>query len=145
MHLPPNSIIYDILVDIHFSNFDRYGHVNSTYYLDIVTSSRFKYAEQILGLSAENITSKGIGFYMIRAEIDFLKPITRVSAVRVQSYATIQGSALDVFFEINNINTTECFARGTMKNVFIDLKKSKPTECPTWLARYFLKESVSCV
>ncbi len=142
MKAPETAILYDSLVDIHFADIDAYGHVNSKHFLDYVTSSRFKFAAEALGLTPRLLVEKQIGFFLVRAETDFLSPIMGVHQVRVKSYTEISGKKISIPFEIRSPDDSALYAKGIVQSLFVDLKTQRACECPEWLKPYFLKSSV---
>lgn len=133
------AILYEEDIDIRFSDLDPYGHVNSKHYLDYVLASRWMFLARKIKFTIEECLEKGLGFYLIRSEIDYKHPIVGVDKIRVQSYAShLEKVRLTVTFEMVDCETEKnLFARGTLQFAIMDTKLNRPQACPDWALDLF--------
>ena len=135
-------IIYTYDVDVRFSDLDPYGHVNLRNYLDIVTTSRFLYLENILSVPMAEFAKEGIGFYAAKANQEFLAPITGMKTVRVRSLVEkVEGARLYVSYEMFDVATATLFSSGNIEFMVMDLKTQRPVkEIPSLVTACFLQK-----
>jgi acyl-CoA thioesterase FadM len=122
------AVVYQAPVKIRFSDIDRYQHVNTTYYPDYVFSSRFDFMKKTWNLTADHFEKMGIGFYTIRFESHFLKPISAsVTEVLItSSVSEVDRSLIKVQFKITDLEESQHYSKGTFDMFAIDLKTQKP-------------------
>jgi acyl-CoA thioester hydrolase len=129
---------YETLTDVRFSDYDPYGHVNARNYLDLVLASRWRYAQTELGVTADDFIRGGLGFFLIRSEIDYLKPIERAYAVHVSSHVeSAAGVRLRIPFVIEDGARTMVHSRGLLIFAIMDLASQRPCGLPDWTRKYF--------
>lgn len=138
-----HAILFEEDVDVRFSDLDAYGHVNSKHYIDYVLASRWMFLSRKIKFTIEDCLKKGLGFFLIRSEIDYKKNITGRDKVRVQSYVSSLGKVrLTVTFEIIDCETAkEVFARGQLEFAVMDMTTKRPQSCPDWALDLFAKKS----
>lgn len=130
-------IIYSATVQVRFSDLDPYGHVNSARYLDYVISSRFQYSLEHLDVTDQLLISRGVGFFLTRAESSFHRPVVGVQKLLVTSWVSeIEGARLTVPYEIK-LPSEKLANSGTLHFAVMDLKTQRPTEAPEWVVRLF--------
>ena len=130
--------MYDTLTDVRFSDYDPYGHVNARNYLDLVLASRWRYAQTALGVTADDFIRGGLGFFLIRSEIDYLKPIERAYTVHVTSHVTAAaGVRLRIPFAIEDAERKVVHCRGLLTFAIMDLEAQRPCALPDWTEKYF--------
>lgn len=134
-----NAILYEEDLDIRFSDLDPYGHVNSKHYLDYVLASRWMFLARKIKFTIEDCLAKGLGFYLIRSEIDYKRPILGTDRIRVQSYtSSLEKVRLTVTFEILDCKTEKkVFAVGTLQFAIMDTISNRPQACPEWALDLF--------
>lgn len=131
-------IRYDYVLDIRFSDLDPYGHLNSTLYLDLINTSRMLYLERERGFSIADVVKRGIGFYMTRANQEFLKSVKGFQKLRaVTEVSDVQGGKLTIPYELKSEDGEKLYSKGILEYAVIDLKTQKPTDLPDWLADQF--------
>ena len=92
-------IIYESSIAVRFSELDPYGHVNSKHYLDYVIQSRWDTIQRMFPNAMGDLASAKTGFFISRAEIDFLRPIVGCVTLNIKSYVSEQdGSFLNSSF-----------------------------------------------
>lgn len=129
-----NAILYEEDIDVRFSDLDPYGHVNSKHYIDYVLASRWLYLARKIKITIEDCLQRGLGFYMIRSEIEYKKPITKTDKIRVQSYVSkLDKIRLTVTFEIVDPETEKVlYSKGNLEFAIMDPKTNRPQACPDW-------------
>ncbi|MEO9484377.1 MAG: acyl-CoA thioesterase [Ekhidna sp.] len=133
-------IIYEQNIDLHFSDFDMFGHVNSKHYVDYVVSSRFKYIANTYGLNQRDFLNKGYGFYITKTEMNFKKSIVNtISNVDVKSWVEkISDTLIKVPFEIKS-ESGEVFCYGSFTCHTIDIKAGRTIEIPKFMEQIFFE------
>jgi acyl-CoA thioester hydrolase len=131
-------IVYTAQLPVRFADLDPFGHVNASHYLDYVVSSRFLYAREHLGITAEALMSRKIGFYLAQASSEFLRPIIGVQTVTVSSWVEkIEGAKLHVPYELHLDENRLLASKGQLLFLVIDLATNKPQPCPDWAREWF--------
>jgi YbgC/YbaW family acyl-CoA thioester hydrolase len=135
-------IIYKGLVDVHFSDLDFYGHVNSKHYVDYVSTVRLNYLVNPMNFPNEKVLEKGIGFFMTKSTVLYKRPILGLQKVLAQSHvAEIKnGSLLMIPFSLSNEIGDKVFAEGVLEFAVIDMTTKRPTSGPDWLLDLFFEK-----
>jgi YbgC/YbaW family acyl-CoA thioester hydrolase len=128
-------IHYNGLTEIRFSDLDQYGHVNSKHYLDLVLSLRLRFMHEHCHMSIDEVTQRGIGFYLTRSNIQYRRSITGMQNVMIKSHVSLvkQGKVLVIPFEIRNQDESVLYSVGELEFVIIDLTTQKPTAIMPWM------------
>ena len=129
-------------LDIRFSDFDQYGHINAKNYLDYVTAGRWKFHNIHFGQTPDHFVEKGIGFFMTRSEVFYKAPIrANQSTILVNSFVeSVKGAKLSVPFEIKSADGKILHAQGHMDLMVIDMKSGRPTDLPEWVIPYISEQ-----
>ncbi len=136
-------LIYTQLMDVRFSDLDPYGHISTGRYLDLVIGSRFLFSSLHLKMKIEDLASKNLGFFTSKLEINFIKPITGVGQVLVESFIEIiEPGKQRVIFDIKRLNDKKTYANGNYLEHPINLSTKKPQPLPEWCYQYFFKETI---
>lgn len=108
-------------IELRFSDFDAYGHVNSAIYFTYLETARVKLFNDFF----REIMDRGIVTVVARAECDFKIPIMLQDEVIVTLWvAKIGRSSFDLEYRLHNgKETTFAMARTTMV-CFDNVKKS---------------------
>ncbi len=132
-------ILYQAEVNIRFSDFDSYGHVNAGKYLDYVLNSRWDYCINKFKMGAADFVNRGIGFYLINFNINFMNAINlKTTKVNASSHVIGEvGKLIDVNFKIEDVLQTIVHSEGTLKFGIIDLKTNKLVTLPEQFRGYF--------
>ena len=122
-----------------FNDFDPYGHVNASCYLDYLVTSRWFYCAEKFGLGAQHFIDHGYGFYLVHYEVDYKRPIlVKDAQVFVHSYIQSENQQIySVKFDIKNEADDKTHASGLMNFAVIDLKTNKRTSMPEEFIQYF--------
>lgn len=141
-HEIPNTgriaLLYDEDVDIRFSDVDAYGHVNAKHYIDYVLASRWLFLARKAGVTIEECKRRGLGFYMVRSEVDYKRSIQAVDKVKVQSFVSeLVKVRLTVSFEISDCKTASIYAIGKLFFAIMDTNTNRPQLCPLWAQDLF--------
>ena len=70
--LKKNSVVYSHELHTRFSDFDIYGHVTASKYLEFVSSSRWLFLEKAFQMSPASFVDKNLGFYLSSSQVHFL-------------------------------------------------------------------------
>ena len=134
-------ITYDESVDIRFSDLDSYGHVNSKHYVDFVSTARIVFMEKTLKTTIEDAAKKGIGFYLTKSTINYLRPITGLVRVRCRSHVheIRDGKVLVIPFELLTEDGKRKYSDGTLEFTIVDMNTKRTTSAPEWVADLFFE------
>ena len=132
-----NPIVYSDTLKVRFSDLDPYGHVNSAFFLDYVISSRWNFLEKKLGVSAQDLIDKGLGFYLIKSEINYKRAIKGATEIRIESHASgVKRTKLYITFSMHNSENKVC-SDGTLEFAIMNLKSGMPQGFPDWATYLF--------
>jgi len=124
-------IAYDYEIVARFADLDPYGHVNATNYLDYVISSRWLFAKESLGITADDFIKKGVGFFTAESRIEYRRPINGVQRLFVTSHVDrVEGAYMFVPFKIQTPDREKTFCTGELKFAIMDLMTMKPQPMP---------------
>lgn len=134
-------IIYEDLVDVRFSDLDHYNHVNSKHYIDMVSTTRLTFLDREMKTPIEQVTERGIGFFMTKSTVNYKRPIQGLQKVRSKSHvADIKdGKILIIPFELCSEDGTKTFADGILEFALIDMTTKRTTTAPEWILELFFK------
>ena len=129
---------YQAEIDVRFTDFDLYGHVNAGRYLDFVTCSRVKFMETSLGLGMEDCREKGILFFLRHSKINYVAAIESVGPVAVSSFVeSMRGPLLTIPFEIRSNDDAILYCEGELQVVVLDRDSRKPRRVRGWVEDLF--------
>ncbi len=132
-------IIYSNKLPTRFSDLDAYGHVGAPKYLDYIIASRWNYVETQLNTNAQELISKGLGFYLAASTIVYKKSVAGCVELDISSWiSNCEGPKLDVEFTIELDGTR--MTDGVLNFVIMDLRAMKPQRMPEWAEGYFWEE-----
>ena len=131
-------IIYAAEVDIRFDDLDAYGHVNSSRYLDLVVTSRWRFGQTHLNYSLQSMLDRGVGIYLTRSQVRYRRAINGLQTVRVESFASDikAGSIVVISFKITDIEQKIVYADGEIDFSAVDINSRKQMGLPAWLLDY---------
>lgn len=135
-------IIYETPLAVRFSDLDPYGHVGAHSYLAFVIAGRWQYAQETLKMTADDFIKRGVGFYMIRSEMDYVRPVVGTQTVITKSHvAEAEGTRLLVPFTIESTpeKGAKIFCKGQLSFAVMDLATMKPQALPDWVRPYFFQ------
>jgi YbgC/YbaW family acyl-CoA thioester hydrolase len=134
-------IQYVELVDVRFSDLDMYGHVNSKHYIDMVSTARLVFLANKMKVPIEEVTKRGIGFFMTKSTVNYKKPINGLQKVLVQSHVreVKDEKLLIVPFTLSKENGDKLFADGEFEFMLIDMNTNRTTKVTPWLMDLFLE------
>jgi YbgC/YbaW family acyl-CoA thioester hydrolase len=135
-------IIYEADVEVRFDDMDPYGHVNASRYLDLVITSRWKFAESHLDYTIHTLLERGVGMYLTRSLLHYRQPICGVQSVHVRSFAkhVKANSIVTVSFKVLSQQQDICYAEGEMDLSTIDIESQKLITLPSWCYSYLYKK-----
>jgi YbgC/YbaW family acyl-CoA thioester hydrolase len=137
--LVQNPIFFEEEVPVLQSDFDQYGHVAATRYLDFVFTSRWIYTER-KGFGMEALMEKGFIFPVLRTEVNYKREILKPGKVFVRSWVEeIIGARFWVSFQLfsEKSESAVLHSDGRFMCVCCDYKTRKPTKVPDWLLMHF--------
>lgn len=134
-------IIYQGTVDVRFADLDHYNHVNSSHFIDLVATSRIVFMEKEMNTSIEQITSRGIGFFMTKSTVHYRRPIDGLQKVYIKSHVeeVRAEKVLVIPFKMTNEDESKLFAEGTLEFAVVDMKTKRTTPMPEWGYDLFLR------
>ena len=139
--VPKNHIVYHGEINVRFNDLDPYGHVNASIFLDYIISSRWSFLEKELQVTVDELIKKGLGFFLVNSNINYLKPIYGNSLITVDSWVTVVDKAsLTVEFEITN-QSKKTVSTGSLVFAIIDLKTKHPMSLPKWAEYLFIEDT----
>lgn len=122
-------------IHVRFADLDAYGHVNNAIfftYLETARTNAFKDA-------FNNLMAKGILLIVVKAECNYLKPITLTDNVYVKLSLSGKGkTSFDIEYEIND-GGSAIYATAKTTMVSLDKNSGKPVKIPEELEEYLLK------
>lgn len=130
-------------VTTRFSDLDSYNHVNFKHYLDFVINSRLYFLKKQFNIGLYEIAKLGVGFYVMKAEINYLKPIVGIGSVNVESHVAevVDNCFLQIPFSISDNNSGKQYAAGKLQFAIVDLKTGKPTQITQQIENLFFENS----
>jgi acyl-CoA thioester hydrolase len=136
---PSHPIVYRTTVPIRFTDVDRYGHVATAQYVEYVFTHRFDFIRERFGAGPEVFAQRGVGFYVRRMEMDFLRPIPASQReVALESFvSTLEGGRFVVDCKIQHPSGDPLHSSGRFEFRTIDLQKGAPCPVPDWLREWF--------
>lgn len=98
------------------------------FYPEYVYTARLQYLEEEHGYGPDSFEKDGIGFYTIRFEMKFSKPIpASESQVSIESFAeTLEGSLFRCKYSIRSADEAVEYSTGNFDFFAVDLKTQKP-------------------
>lgn len=121
--------IYSTSIDLRFSDFDIYGHVNSVVYFNYLETARVKLFNDVF----RDLTDRGIFIVVGRAECEYCIPILPDDAVTVEaSVSRIGNTSFDLDYRLHN-GAGKVFANARTMMVCFDNVVKAPTVVPECL------------
>lgn len=122
-------------VDIRISDLDMYGHVNSKHYIDLVSTARLVFMADKMKTPIEEVTKRGIGFYMTKSTILYRKPIVGLQKVLVSSFVQEirDEKTLVIPFVISTPDQQKIFADGVLEFMLVDMVTKRTTGIVDWV------------
>lgn len=134
------QLLYSHEIETRFSDFDHYNHVTSSKYLEFVNNSRWLFLQSTFNIQPTDFTKRNLGLFICESQIYYLKPITNLQKIRIESYADKSSfTSLENKFEIFSQDRNTLYSKGKFKIVTMDLEKNKPQKIPPWALKYFFK------
>jgi len=121
-------------IKVRFADLDAYGHVNNaTFFTYLETARTNTFLDAF-----NNLMEKGLLLIVVKAECNYLKPITLTDSVYVEFDITSKGKTSFVIeYEINN-GKSVTFATAMTTMVCLDKNSGKPVKVPEELEEYLL-------
>jgi acyl-CoA thioester hydrolase len=117
---------YSTSIDLRFSDFDLYGHVNSVVYFTYLETARVKLFKELF----QELTAQGIFIVVGRAECDYKTPILLNDTVEVSAWVNRIGTtSFDLAYKIHN-SAEKIFAHAKTTMVCFDSVLKAPTAVP---------------
>lgn len=119
-------------IKVRFADLDAYGHVNNATFFTYLETAR----TNMFLRDFNTLMEKGILLIVVKAECNYLKPITLTDHVLVEFDITSKGKTSFVIeYEINNGKSTT-FATASTTMVCLDKNSGKPIKVPEELGKY---------
>lgn len=119
-------------IHVRFADLDAYGHVNNAVFFTYLETARTNVFREVFN----SLMQRGVLLIVVKAECDYLKPITLTDSVYVSFNISGKGkTSFNIEYEINDgASTTYATAKTTM--VCLDNNSDKPIKVPEELSRY---------
>lgn len=110
---------------------DLYQHVHSTRYLDYVLAARFDQMERCYGMSMQAFADRGLGWFMVTANIHFKRPLGWGDKMVVRTgIDQITETGCRVSFEIEKLPTRKRVCDGHCDYTLVTLATGRATPLP---------------
>jgi acyl-CoA thioester hydrolase len=120
---------YSTAIDVRFSDFDLFSHVNSAVYFTYLETARIKLFRDVF----HELTAKGIYIVVGKAECEYKLPIKLTDTVAVTLWVSRVGNAsFDLSYKIHN-NAEKVFALAKTTMVCFDTASNKTVAVPDQL------------
>jgi len=128
---------YTTEIEVRFSDFDAYGHVNNAIYFTYLETARLKFLKEHT-LPSFSVDTHPL-FVIAKAECEYKKPINPSDRVFVSvSIENIGSSSFTLLYSIHNEND-KIFATGKTIVVSLEQKEQKPLKLPEEFVRLLKK------
>jgi YbgC/YbaW family acyl-CoA thioester hydrolase len=117
---------------------DAYGHVNHAVFLNYFENARVAYLAQ-KGMSFRSLMEEGCFFIIVRAEVDYIKPL--IESERIDIVGEIErvgNTSITVVQEMFKLPARDLVCKGRFVAVFADRKTGEPTPVPESFKKAFL-------
>ena len=117
---------------------DLFQHVHSSRYLDYVLAARYDQMARCYGLAWESFTERGLGWYLTRLTMDFLRPLKLGDRFIVRTWIEqFFADGVRVGYEIDRKETGKRCVNGHAEYKLIHLATSRAVPIPDDIkARY---------
>lgn len=120
---------YSTVIDVRFSDFDLFGHVNSAVYFTYLETARIKLFTEVF----RELTAKGIFIVVGRAACVYKAPIVLNDAVAITLWVSRVGNAsFDLSYKIHD-GAEKIFAMAETTMVCLDAATQKAVAVPEQL------------
>ena len=139
-----NSIIYETLFSTLFNDLDMYGHLNSSRYLDYLTTSRFSFPMTSFGLEESFFLKKDLGFFVKAYKIHFVRPIMGLREFGVRSWM-LETDGCNILLEVEFFCPVKetIFSVGKLNICAVSIKNGRPKAVDEDIWQYLTKLEVS--
>ncbi len=116
---------------------EAYGHVNHAVFLNYYEQARVEYLDQ-KGMSFASLREEGYLFIIVRAEVDYIRPLKTLDWIEVVGWVEEIGkSSITIRQEIYKLPAREIVSRGKFVAVFTDRNSGQPVPVPENFKRAF--------
>lgn len=117
---------------------DAYGHVNHAVFLNYFEQARVEYLEQ-KNMSFKSLWREGFVFIIVRAEVDYLKPLTVSDRIAIVGEIEKVGhTSVTIRQEMFKLPENDLVSRGRFVAVFVDRASGQPLPIPESFQRAFV-------
>ena len=117
---------------------DAYGHVNHAVFLNYFENARVDYLAQ-KGMSFRSLMEEGCIFIIVRAEVDYIKPLIESDRIEiVGEIEKVGNTSITIRQEMSRLPERELVCRGRFVAVFVDRTSGDPTPVPESFKKAFL-------
>ena len=122
---------FDSEVAVRPDDIDMNNHVHTSRYLDYVLHARYDQMQRCYGMSIEEFTSHGWGWYVKSCRIDFKRPLLMGDTLIVRTWLdSYSGSDALVQFQIYRKSTMKIAAEGSLVNTMINTATGRAIPIP---------------
>lgn len=121
------NLVISVQMPLRWGDMDALGHANNTVYFRFFEEARMAWLNS-MELGDLNAPT---GAVIITTGATFLKELQHPANVEVQIYAGKAGNtSLETFYTLSDTGTSECYAEGYAKMVWMDKKTRRSTRLP---------------
>lgn len=122
---------FETELSVRPDDIDLYQHVHSTRYLDYVLAARFEQMERCYGMSMQAFATRGLGWFMNAATIQFKRPLGWGDRMTVRCWVeSMSGSGCRVCFEIDKLPVSKRVCDGHCDYTLVTLANGRATPIP---------------
>ena len=122
---------FETELSVRPDDIDLYQHVHSTRYLDYMLAARFDQMERCYGMSMQDFASRGLGWFMAAANIQYKRPLGWGDRMTVRCWIMhFTGTGCRVAFEIEKLPTGKRVCDGYCDYTFVTLATGRATPLP---------------
>ena len=122
---------FETELSVRPDDIDLYQHVHSTRYLDYMLAARFDQMERCYGMSMQDFASRGLGWFMAAANIQYKRPLGWGDRMMVRCWIMhFTGTGCRVAFEIEKLPTGKRVCDGYCDYTLVTLATGRATPLP---------------
>ena len=122
---------FETELDVRPDDIDLYQHVHSTRYLDYVLAARFTQMERDYGMSMQEFTDRGLGWFMTSSQVNYKRPLGLGDRMVVRCWIeSITERGCRVGFEIDRLPTRKRSCDGFCDYSLVDLTSVRSVAIP---------------
>jgi acyl-CoA thioester hydrolase/thioesterase-3 len=124
---------FETEMSVRPDDIDLYQHVHSTRYLDYVLAARFEQMERCYGMSMQEFSARGLGWYMTSTTIHYRRPLGWGDRFIVRTWVdriAENGQGLRVQFELEKLPAKKRVCDGHSDYTLVSLATGRGMAIP---------------